>query len=181
MKPKVLYHASSNRNLGTIEPRAKSVRDESEGPVVFASPDKAGVTKFLVPSNDSWTRKMRFGDVHIHIISNRERYEEADRGGTIYHLSPDTFELDKTRGGGKDEWTSKKRVIPIDKEVYDSGLQAQLNNGVQVFFVDKATFDRINQSTDHGNEIIRGLESENKRLDNNYKEIPILTDKLPNK
>ena len=181
MKPKVLYHASSNRNLEVLEPRAESVRDESEGPVVFASPDKAGVTKFLVPSNDSWTRKMRFGDVHIHIISDREKYEEADKGGAIYHLSSDTFELDETRSGGKQEWTSRKSVKPANKEVYDSGLQAQLDNGVQVFFVDKDAFERIDQSTDHGNEIIRSLESENTRLDNNYKEIPTLTGELPNK
>lgn len=179
MKPKILYHASANVNLEVLEPRAETVRDESEGPVVFASPDKSGVTKFLVPSNDSWTRKSRFGGVHVHIISDRERYEKADKGGAIYHLSPDTFELDETRGGGKNEWTSKEPVEPSDKEEYESGLQAQLDNGVQVFFVDKDTFNRIDQSSDHGNEIIRGLESENKKRDINHIDIPPLTGELP--
>ena len=46
---------------------------------VFASPDKAGVTKFLVPSNDSWTRKIRFGEVHVHIISDKQRYKKQTK------------------------------------------------------------------------------------------------------
>lgn len=174
MKPKVLYHASPNKNLEVLEKRAESVRDESEGPVVFASSDKAGVTKFLVSSNDSWTKKGRFGGIHYNIISDRQRYEKEDKGGAIYHLSSDTFELDETRGGGKDEWTSRISVKPVNKEEYESGLQAQLDNGVQVFFVDKKTFENIIQSEDYGNSIIRDLESENKKLSINYQKIPSL-------
>ncbi len=174
MKPKVLYHASANTNLEVLEPRAESVRDEKEGPVVFASSDKAGVTKFLVSSNDSWTKKGRFGGIHYNIISDRQRYEKEDKGGAIYHLSSDTFELDETRGGARDEWTSRNTVKTIDKEEYKSGLQAQLDNRVQVFFTDKQTFDEIVKSDDYGNKIIRGLESENKKLSINYQEIPPL-------
>lgn len=55
-------------------------------------------------------------------------------------------------------------------------MVAQKDSGVQVFFVDKDTLEKIDKSDDHGNEIIRGLESENKKLDKNYKEIPTLTD-----
>jgi len=36
MKPKVLYHASQNREIDVLEPRADTVRDKAEGPVVFA-------------------------------------------------------------------------------------------------------------------------------------------------
>lgn len=172
MKPEILYHASVNKNLEVLEPRAETVRDKKEGPVVFASPDKAGVTIFLVPSNDSWTRKGRFGGIHYHIISDRLRYEKADKGGAIYYLNSDTFELDETRGGAKNEWTSKVAVRPIKREKYESGLQAQFENGVQVFFVDKDTFEKIDKSDDYGNSIIRSLESENKKLGLNYKEIP---------
>jgi len=171
-KPKILYHASQNRKLEVLEPRAEKIRDEFEGPVVFASLDKANVTKFLVPSDDSWTKKMCFGDVHVHIISDRKRYEKADKGGTIYHLSPSLFELDKTKGGGKNEWTTKVPIKPIGRENFDSGLQAQLENGVQVFFVDKKTLKLINQSDDHGNEIIRKLKSENEEKNINIKIIP---------
>lgn len=172
VKPKVFYHASPNRNIEVLEPRADSVRDENEGPVVFASPDKANVTKFIVPSDDSWTRKMCFGDVHVHVISDRERYEQADKGGTIYHLSPETFEHDENRGGGSSEWTSRVAVKPTEKEEYESGLQVQLENGVQVFFVDNETFKKIDQSEDHGNALIKGLVSENKVKNIKIIEIP---------
>lgn len=171
MKLPVLYHASSNRNIELIEPKAESVRDKGEGPVVFATPDKAEASKFIVPSDDTWTRKMRFGDVHVHIISDRGRYEKADKGGTIYHLDANTFENDKTKGTGT-EWTSMVAVKPFEKEEYESGLQAQLENGVQVYFVDNDIFGRINKSDDHGYTIIKSLESENKARNVNVKDIP---------
>jgi len=171
MKPTDLYHASQNRNLQILEPRAESVRDESEGLVVFATPDKAEASKFLVPSNDEWTKKMRVGDVHIHIISDRDRYEEVDKGGTIYKLSPETFEHDETRGTNT-EWTSRVAIKPIGREDYESGLQAQLDNGVQVYFVDKDIFSKIIESEDHGNSIIRSLKSENEIRGINPIEVP---------
>ncbi len=162
-KPKILYHASQNKNLEIIEPRQETFRNKSEGPVVFASSDKANVTKFLVPSDDSWTKKLRFGKNHIHIISDKERYEKADKGGAIYYLESTLFELDKNKVGGKNEWTSKIPTKPFNKEVFNSGLEAQLKNGVQVFFVDKETFNLIDKSKDHGKEIIKKLRASDKR------------------
>lgn len=171
MKPKVLYHASQNRNIRKLEPKAESIRDKNEGPVVFATPDKAEASKFLVPSDDSWTRKMRFGNVHVHVISNKKRYEEKDKGGTIYHLDPNTFEHDETKGTHT-EWTSNVTVTPAGREDFESGLQAQMKLGVQVYFVDKETFNKIASSKDHGNLIIRNLKSANEIKNINPKQVP---------
>jgi hypothetical protein len=171
MKPSVLYHASENRSIEVLEPRAESIRNENEGSVVFATPDKAEASKFLVSSDDTWTRKMRFDGVHVHIIADRKRYEEADKGGAIYHLKPDTFENDVSKGT-RTEWTSKISVRPYEKEEYTSGLQAQFENGVQVYFIDRETFDQIVKANDHGVSIIKGLVSENKIRNINVKEIP---------
>ena len=124
MKPKILYHASQNREIDVLEPRADTVRDKAEGPVVFASPDKAGVTKFVVPTEDSWTRKMRFGDNHVMVICGRERFIEADKGGAIYQLNPDLFEQ-KNIEGGKSEWTSKVAVKPVEKEEESNETKAE--------------------------------------------------------
>lgn len=55
IKPPLLYHASQNTNITTLEPRALTVRNVDEGPVVFATPDKKYVTTFLVPTDDNWT------------------------------------------------------------------------------------------------------------------------------
>lgn len=119
---------------------------------------------------------MRFGDVHVTVISDRERYEKADKGGTIYHLSPNTFENDKTKRTGT-EWTSKVAARPYKKEDCESGLQSQLENGVQVFFVDKGTFDTISKAEDHGFSIIRNLQSENSIKNINVRQIPTLSGK----
>lgn len=171
LKPAVLYHASSNRNIEVLEPRAESVRSESEGPVVFATPDIAEASKFLVPSGDTWTKKGKFGDVHYTVISDKQRYEERDRGGTIYHLRANTFEQDKTKGT-RTEWTSKVPVIPFGRDDFESGLQAQLDYGVQVYFVDTDTFAQIETSIDHGDAIIRSLVSENQIRNVNVREVP---------
>ncbi len=161
-KPVVLYHASSNAEIEEFEPRAESVRDKGEGPMVFASPDKAFATCFLVPTDSSWVAIGRYsepgkkGPWHV-VVSDRERFEELDHGGAIYSLPSDSFSTDPTKGVGATEWTSPVAVRPIAKEVIPSGLQAMLGAGVQVYFVDRETFERIKQSDDHGKEIIDGL------------------------
>lgn len=48
-------------------------------------------------------------------------------------------------------------MLHVDKEEYESGLRAMLENGVKVYFVDRETFDAIKQSDDHGFEIIQSL------------------------
>lgn len=45
-RPKILYHASPNRSINVFEPRREKVRDPEEGPVVFATPDKALASAF---------------------------------------------------------------------------------------------------------------------------------------
>lgn len=160
IKPSVLYHASVNRKIEILEPRGESIRHPEEGPVVFASRGKP--YQFLVPSDDSWTRKSGFNGVQVHVISDQERYEREDKGGAIYYLDSATFNNDYPKyGGGRGEWTSKVAVKPFKKEEYASGLQAQLENDIQIYFVDKETFDKITQASDHGKSIIKSLVSEN--------------------
>jgi len=169
-KPSVLYHASPNRDIEVFEPRAESVRDENEGPVVFATPSKAFASCFLVNTNNSWTAISRFNGIQTIIISDRKRFESIDIGGAIYHLSSDTF-IHEIRGGGKDEWTSIVSVKPQSKDVFESGLQAMLDLGVQVYFVDSQTFSKISSADDYGYGILQNLESENQRLKSNVQEL----------
>lgn len=134
VKPKFLYHASSNRNVEILEPRAESIRDPNEGPVVFATPNKTYASMFLVPSDDSWTSKGQFNEQYYHAISDEKRYKKLDKGGAIYTLKPDTFETDLTKSMKQREWMSKKSVKPVKKEVYESGLEAMKQLGVRVIF-----------------------------------------------
>jgi hypothetical protein len=161
-RPAALYHASRSTEIEEFEPRAESVRDKEEGPMVFASPDKAFATCFLVPTDDSWAKIGRYsehgkrGPWHV-VVSDRERFEALDHGGAIYALPSESFSTDPDKGVGVTEWTSPVAVRPIAKEIIPSGLQAMLEAGVQVYFVDRETFERIKHSDDHGKAIVDGL------------------------
>ena len=177
-RPKVLYHASPNKDLTALSARAESVRDPSEGPVVFGTPDIAYASCFLVSgSSDSWTKISRWsaspdsrGPWNF-ICSDRERFTKEDKGGTIYKLSPEGFETDPNKGTGLSEWTSKTGATPVGRIDYDSAFGAMLENGVQVRFTDKNTLTRMRGAEDHGYSLLKNIISENEKLGRNY--IPI--------
>lgn len=151
-KPKVLYHASKN-DVTVIRPFSKTKpKDFNEGPVVFATPDFAAATKFLVPWDDGWAYGARFGDTHYLVVSDEARFKKEDKGAIIYMLPSDTFEK-----LNKNEWFSKVEVKPIDKKHFHSGLSAMKEYKVKVLFVDKRTFKKIKESDDHRYAIIQTL------------------------
>ncbi len=170
-KPEVLYHASPNRNIEVFEPRAEHVRDINEGPVVFATPNKAYATCFIVENDDSWVQISGFNDVRVVVVSDKSRFIKHDKGGAIYELPVDTF-VNEIRGGAKDEWTSRVPVVPIGKTEFQTGLEAMLGMAVQVYFVEIQTFKSIRSASDHGIGIIRKLQSENQKLNINVKQLP---------
>lgn len=154
-KPAILYHASPNRDVAEFESRAETTRDPNEGPVVFATPDKAFASCFIVPTDDRWTDISVFeNDICAMVIGDKKRFEEADKGGSIYSLSSDTFNTDLGQSMQQREWISKEPVRPIDKSDYKTGLQAMIENGVKVYFVDPETLERIKKADDHGQAII---------------------------
>lgn len=171
-KPKFLYHGSSNRNITLFEPRAESIRDPLEGPVVFATPDKTIATMFIVPANDTWTQSGLFGKVHYFVCSDEKKFKEFDNGGAIYTFNSEQFENDPNKGLRNKEWTSKTPVKPITKEEFDSALDEMINAGVQVYFVNEKTFQKIEKSSDHGNKILGNTVSENIKRNQSVKLLP---------
>lgn len=169
IRPAVLYHASENKNIEIFEPKAETVRDPEEGPVIFATPDKILASIFIVPTNDSWAQSGLFNGIHYFVCSDREKFKKLDKGGAIYTLLSDTFEYNPSKGLREKEWVSKLSVKPIDKEEFKSGLEAMLNFGVQVFFVDKETFKVIEEADDHGLKILSDLRSVNQERNLNVK------------
>jgi hypothetical protein len=161
--PDVLYHASKEHGLVEIEPRRGNYRDPEEGPVIFAAADKAGAAKHLVRTDDSWVSSGYFNDVPFMAISDEKRFRAVDTGGTIYHLPGETFSTRPDLGMGVKEWTSKLPVKPITSERYDSGLELMLQEGVQVFFIDPETLQKMRESEDHGFSELLQVESENQR------------------
>lgn len=169
-KPLFLYHASSNKSIEKFELRAESGRDQEEGPVIFATPDLALATTFLVnETDDSWTKIGKTNGVVCMVISDKKRFMSLDRGGSIYKFSSNSFTCDPHKGMGENEWVSKGSVAPIEKTDVESALEAMIENNVQVFFVDKGAFNQIKHSADWF-DILKTLKSENKRRGKNVVE-----------
>lgn len=171
-KPKVLYHASASTEIDEFEPRAESYRDPDEGPVVFGTPDKAYASMFIVPVDDRWAQIATLEGVNCIVISDRERFERLDKGGAIYSLPSDNFMSDTEKDKPKQEWVSNTKVSPSDKVLYKSGLDAMIKNGVQVYFVDRDTFDQIKKAKDLGIKILNSIQSENQKLGSNIMKLP---------
>jgi hypothetical protein len=169
-KPRVLYHASSNRSIVEFEPRAITIRDPEEGSVVFATPDFAMTTCFIV--NYPFVQSGAFNGMHYAVIADKEKFLEADTGGAIYTLPSATFQNDPEKGLGDKEWTSKELVKPSEKVEVTSGLEAMLDNGVQVYFVDKQQYNEIVHAADHGLSLLHSLQSENEIRGTNLKQLP---------
>ncbi|MBI4158266.1 MAG: hypothetical protein HY505_01420 [Candidatus Yanofskybacteria bacterium] len=160
-KPPFLYHGSPHKDIEAVEPRKEKYRDLEEGELVFATQDLAIATIFMTKASRG---SGSFGDVpYVYIIEPREEFIKDDNGGHIYVLPSDTFACDPNKGLGVYEWTSKEKVKPVRKIEYSSTLDAMLENGVQVYFMDEETHRKIEVSKDHGLSIYRELESENQR------------------
>jgi hypothetical protein len=172
-KPPVLYHASRTAGITEFVPRRENFRDEKEGPVIFSTPSKALASAFLVEGHgDDWMQIGFFADIPVVVINaDRDKFIEDDTGGVLYTLPSDTFKYDPNKGMGDKEYTSREPVKPLYEERHTSALDAMIENGVQVYFVDKKTFDGINNSQDHGYSILTRIVSENERRGKNIQSL----------
>jgi hypothetical protein len=162
-KPAALYHASRSRAIKEFEPRADKTRSDEDGPLVFATPDKAYASVFLIPWDDSWVQCINHDGVVTLVVSDQERFCAEDKGGAIYELASDNFS-NVEPGTDHPEWTSAEKVKPRRIEEITSAVDAMIENGVQLYFVDHATFDRIHADTQNfGLDILKTLKSENER------------------
>jgi hypothetical protein len=156
-KPAALFHASRTADIELFEPRNEHVRDEHEGPRVFATPSRALASLFLVETEDDWTQSGMMDGTPYIIIADEPRFSFLDNGGAIYSLPVDTFECDPNKGLREFEWTSASKVKPISVEVIPSALEDMLSQGVRVYFVDKDTFTAIQHAADDGKSIVEQL------------------------
>ena len=60
---------------------------------------------------------------------------------------------------------------PVKTIEYPSAIDAMIQNGVQVYFVDEETHKSIQKSEDHGYAIFSQLESENARRGVNVRKL----------
>jgi len=156
-KPKVLYHGSPNGQIDEFVPHSKESRDES--PAVYATPDKYLAMMFM---HKNMGLVGHFGDIPYGILfGSREECEHNDHDGHLYTLPSDTFELNHNRGLQGREWVSHNPVKPMQVQKYDSTIDTMLKEGVQVYIMDRQMYNEIKASSDHGQEILRNVQSEN--------------------
>lgn len=163
-KPPVLYIATQTAGLQELSPREGRNRGGDEGAVIFSTPNKELASVFLIEGhNDSWIQIGYFSDIpYVAICMSREDFLNRDHGGTMYEVPSDTFNYDPNLGMGDKEWTSSEAVNPTNETDYPSALDAMIENGINVYFVDRQTFDAMNAANDHGFSILLPLTSENK-------------------
>src|SRR3989344_850823 len=160
-KPPFLYHGSAHGDISELEPRAEGVRDPNEGPVVFATQELALATIFMA---DGVVESGKFDSTPYAVINgSRENFIKNDKGGHVYIVPSDSFQNDPTKGLGEYEWTRREKVTADRVIQYASVLKAMLQNGIQVYFVDTQTHQKMKASDDHGLSILQKLESENQR------------------
>ena len=170
-KPEVLYHASRTSGIKEFVPNRGNYRDEDEGAVIFSTPNKALASAFLVEGHgDHWMQIGFYGDIPVVVINaDREEFIKNDKGGVMYAFPSTTFDYNPNKGMGDKEWTSRESVKPLSEVQYPSALNAMMENGVQVYFVDKKNFNEINNSDNHGYNILIGLTSENEKNNTNVR------------
>jgi len=138
-KPDKFYHASLNKEIEELEPRRLSNRSKEEGKLLFASPDIACATMFLVRIYDNESRKGYSNGAYYFVIANKEKFLELDKGGIVYVLPDANFTCDPNKW--QKEWATTEKVKPESKIHFDSALKAMIENGVKVYFVDKEKFE----------------------------------------
>lgn len=60
----------------------------------------------------------------IMVISDKKRFDDADKGGAVYILPSQGFGFEEHKGLGIYEWTHKGAVTPILKIDFSSALVA---------------------------------------------------------
>lgn len=159
-KPPFLYHGTIRGDVEEFEPRS-AINRPNEEPAVYASPDleiaiQSMANKFV--SNGGIVNGRRF----VCIPMTREEFMVQDHGGTVYVFPSDSFEVNKGIGLGDKEWVSKKPVKPKEKIHFPSLLEAILNQGTEVYFIDPELVSLITEAQ-YGNpedleNILAGLE-----------------------
>ena len=170
IKPRIVYHGSPIKNLSLIKPNQGHMRDENEGAVIFASPDMGFASIFMSQHDDSWTGIGYFGaEEHYYFVcKDKVRFMKEDNGGAIYALPSDGFVSRANIGMRGSEWTNNKPIKPLYKFDFSSTLEAMINLGIQVFFMDESVFEKFsNADYPEQREILASLQSENEKANRN--------------
>ncbi|CAN5625949.1 hypothetical protein BH23PAT2_BH23PAT2_02560 [soil metagenome] len=139
----MLYHASTNKDLTSLEPKRTLSRDVYIGDYVFATSDYRLAAMYLVTRGRPILLNVKESIPRIVICSNAKEYIESDTGGAIYTLPGETFHKTPQEGLEDSELVSEVAVKTVSKKVYETSLAALKEAGVEIYFVGEEQFDGI--------------------------------------
>jgi hypothetical protein len=132
-KPKFLYHGTPQKDIESVHPKRKNFQGE-EKEFVFASPDKKAAISYLASGEYSWSAGIYNNEYFVALPISNETFKEKDIGGAVHTFDSKNF---RTHDDRKDyEWVSEQEEKPVEKEVFDSALDAIEDAGIKVYFLD---------------------------------------------
>ena len=169
-KPKKLYHGSSRRIDGPLQPiLIKDLPDHIHSqPAVFgtARQDIAALFMFMPYSHAIFSIGFEQDIAYICIWGMGEDFLGSGHEGYLYVLPSNTFE----KVGKEYEWQSFEEVMPIEVQHFDSVISGMMKCGAQVYFIhDDQIMDQIVADKHNRAPILKKLVSENQKRNVNMK------------
>lgn len=123
-------------------------RDVYIGDFVFATSDIRLAAMYLATKGIAILMNVKSAKPIIVICSKTEDYLLSDTSGAIYTVSIKTFRKSPQAGLEDSEMVSDVGVIPIDKQVYSSSIDAMKEMGITIYFVNQQVFNRLIKAKD---------------------------------
>ena len=141
MHPNALFHGSTFTNIDIIKP--KSVGSRCKGkPIVFATHQIALASLFMLNHEGKFACGRLPNDEIFYLTDDKRRCIMEDHEGAIYVVPASSFFCEAYISLGVDEWISYAAIKPLSRFVFPSALDAILDFGVKVYFVDGHTYAR---------------------------------------
>ena len=159
--PNTLFHGSMHKDIEIIKPKTLGTRCKGR-PIVFASHHIALASLFMLKHHGKFAcGRLPDGNI-FYITDNKRQCILDDQPGAIYVVPAESFFCEAHVSLGVDEWISYGAIKPLAKFVFQSALDAILDFGVKVYFVDSTTYARywrLSSSNDEWSAFFKPLAS----------------------
>ena len=139
--PTTLLHGSPDTGIDILRPKPLDNRCNGR-PILFATQHFGLAAVFMQKHQGRFACGRLPNDEIFYLTNDKKGCIMEDHGGAIYVVPSSTFFCEAHISLGVDEWISYAAVRPLATFVFASALDAMLDFGVKVYFVDNATYSR---------------------------------------
>jgi hypothetical protein len=158
-KPKFLFHGSTRASLTNLTPgRTQSIGEDGKEKT-FASPSREVASVYLASDYIAplgWSSGRYNGALCVFVPMSEQSFRAKDKGGYLYTVSSEKYELNDGMGMGDEEYRATESVPTETSEYIPSILDEWKKNGIRAFFVEGAELEKAESL--HGNERYAYLE-----------------------